>query len=62
MQLQKIVFQIQFFVFTNGGTDLNFDSVVFSHYVKKISAYEFLFNVGIEMYWFPVHIILLKKQ
>jgi hypothetical protein len=39
MQLQKIVFQIQFFVFTNGGTDSYFDSVVFSRYVKKNSAY-----------------------
>ena len=29
---------------------------------KKISAYEFLFNIRIEMYWFPVHINLLKKQ
>ena len=31
----KIVFQIQFFIFTNGGNDSNFDSVVFSHSVKK---------------------------
>jgi hypothetical protein len=33
IQLQKIVFQIQFFVFTNGGNDSNFDSVVFSRSV-----------------------------
>jgi|688.fasta_scaffold47358_3 hypothetical protein len=39
MQLQKIVFQIQFFVFTNGGTDSYLDSVVFSRYAKKNSAY-----------------------
>jgi len=58
----KIVFQIQFFVFTNGGNDSNFDSVVFSRHVKIISACEFLFNIRIEMYWFPVYINSLKKQ
>jgi len=62
IQLQKKLFQIQFFVFTNGGNDSNFDSVVFSCSVKKISAYEFLFNICLQMYWFPVHINLLKKQ
>ncbi len=29
----KTVFQMQFFVITNGGNDSNFDSVVFSHSV-----------------------------
>jgi hypothetical protein len=33
IQLQKIVFQIQFFVFTNGGNDSKFDSAVFSRSV-----------------------------
>jgi len=31
----KNVFQIQFFVFTNGGNDSNFDSVFFSRSVLK---------------------------
>jgi len=39
-----------FLVFTNGGNDSNFDSVVFLILFKNISAYEFLFNICIEMY------------
>ena len=47
---KKCISDTIFFVFANGGHDSNVDSVVFSRSVKKISAYQFLFNIRLQMY------------